>query len=149
MTLQFERMPLRSFSRPRSSACATPNAFKRVPLLALLDHAKYPSGPPQALAPTPRVRHCASVSQAASPISAAMSRIRLVVLITPVAVDGRAVLLVAVGAPSTAPFMVATGAVLMGAAGADGCESGVDGAGTTQADKAMRLSQHAQVAATG
>ena len=36
----------------------------------LVDHARYACGPPHALAPTPIVRHCASLSHAASPIKA-------------------------------------------------------------------------------
>jgi hypothetical protein len=87
------------------------------------------------------------VSQAASPISAAMSRIRLVVLMGPVAVEGRAGLLAPAGALSTGPFIVATGAVLTGRGA--GIDDASGDAGTAQLANAMALMKTTHAAAHG
>src|SRR4029079_3975559 len=68
--MQFDMIPLACAAAAaarawRSAACL--NAASSVRLLA---QARYACGPPHALAPTPIVRHCASLSHAASPIKA-------------------------------------------------------------------------------
>jgi hypothetical protein len=76
-----------------------------------------------------------------------MSRIRLVVLMGPVGVDGRAGLLAPTGAFSTGPFIVATGAVLAGwGAGIDDASGD---AGTAQPANAMVLMKTTHAAANG
>jgi hypothetical protein len=86
------------------------------------------------------VRHCASVSQAASPISTAMSRIKLVVVWF---VAGTGKRLGFAGAASTGPDIVARGGLLGAGCGA---VAGSAPTATTQADNAAALNKTAHSA---
>jgi len=63
-------IPLACAAARAAPACRSAACCNAAPSVRLLDHARYACGPPHALAPTPTVPHCASLSHAASPINA-------------------------------------------------------------------------------
>jgi len=68
--MQFDMIPLACAAAAAARAWRSAACFNVAASVRLVDHARYACGPPHALAPTPIVRHCASLSHAASPIKA-------------------------------------------------------------------------------